>query len=220
MVFMSSATGFASTTDFGNGGNIILCGGDDQKTVKGLFYDVYEAGARYHMLAQFPPAAKCALNSNGGYAEACKAEAQKMAALLAARLKKIDPKFEATLQSFIEKFWDEARLVDADLFPVADSGLGFIPVGCGLKQLAIQHVPKNKDDRRYFIAVNLLKYLSVEEQGALILHEVLYRWAVVINSKIGFSESVRYFNALIFSDRVNSLSYTEYVNEKNALVSN
>lgn len=216
---MSSATGFASTTDFGNGGNIILCAGDGQ-TVKGLFYDVYEASARYHIMAQFPAATKCELNSTGSYAEVCKAEAQKMAALLAGRLKKIDPKFEATLQSFIEKFWDEVRLVDADLFPVADSGLGFIPVGCSLKQLAIQHVPKNKDDRRYFIAANLLKYLSVEEQGALILHEVLYRWAVVINSKIGFSESVRYFNALIFSDRVSGLSYTEYVNEKNALVSN
>lgn len=219
MIITWGAAGFASTTDFGNGGNIILCPGEGQ-TLKGSFYDVYEARARYSIEAQFPAAAKCELDSNGNYADACKVQAQRVAVQLASRLKGIDPKFEAILQTFIENFWDEAGLVDAELFPVADSGLGFIPVGCNLKQLAIQHVPRNKDDKRYFIAVNLLKYLSVEEQGALILHEVLYRWAVVINSKIVFSESVRYFNALIFSDRIGSLSYTEYVNEKNALVSN
>lgn len=216
---MWSAAGFASTTDFGNGGNIILCPGPET-SVKGMFYDVYEAAARYHIAAQFPAVAKCELDANGNYADACKAEAQKLAAQLLSRLRKIDANFEAVLLPFVQNFWNETGLVEADLFPVADSGLGFIPVGCTLKQLAIQHVPRNKDDRRYFIAVNLLKYLSIEEQAALILHEVLYRWAVVQNSKILFSERVRYFNALIFSDRVSRLNYTEYVNEKSALVSN
>lgn len=189
------------------------------RTPKGSFYDVYEAAARYHMAAQFPAAPKCGLDSGGNYAEACKTEAQKVAIQLVSRLKKIDAGFEATLQAMIQTFWDESGLVDADLFPVADSGLGFIPVGCTLKQLAIQHVPRNKDDRRYFIAANLLKYLTVEEQAALMMHEVLYRWAIVQNSKILFSEHVRYFNALIFSDRISHMNYTDYVNEKSALVS-
>lgn len=219
MIVTWSATGIASTTDFGNGGDIVMCPGD-WETQQGLFYDVYEANARYNITAQFPAVAKCDLDSSGDYADACKVEAQKVASQMVSRLKKIDPEFEATLQSFVRTFWAETRLVDAELFPIADSGVGFIPVDCTLQQLAIQHVPKNKDDKRYFIAVNLLKYLSVEEQGTLILHEILYRWAVVRNSQITFSERVRYFNALIFSDRISHLSDIDYLYEKNALVAN
>lgn len=219
MIITWSGAGFASTTDFGNGGNMILSGVDGLE-VKGYFYDVYEASARYNITAKFPAAAKCETDYYGNYVDACKAEAQKVAVQLASRLKEIDPKFEALLQSFIQTFWEETRLVDGVLFPVEDSGVGFIPEGSMLKQLAIQHVPINKDDKRYFIAVNLLKYLSVEDQAAMIMHEILYRWAKMINSKITFSERIRYFNALIFSDRIGRMNYTEYVNEKNALVSN
>lgn len=214
-----SASGFASTTDFGNGGNIILCPAAAPAPVA-AFYDVYEATARYDLTPQFPIVEACELDAAENYHLTCKTRAQKVAMLLASRLKNLDPKFEALLQTFIEQFWNETRLVDAELFPVADSGLGFIPAGCTLKQLAIQHVPRNKDDKRYFIAANLLKYLRVEEQGALILHEVLFRWATVTNSKMTFSEGVRYFNALIFSDRISNMSSSDYVIEKNALVAN
>lgn len=183
------------------------------------FYDVYEAEARYGLSAKFPSMVRCSLDKSGGYSDACKKEAQRGASQLASRLKHIDGAFEADIQSFIRSFWDESGLVNADLFPIEDSGLGFIPTGCTLKQLAIQHVPLNKNDKRYFISVSLLKLLDVQSQAAMILHEALYRWAVTQNPKIVYSERVRYFNALVLSGKIAQFNYSEYVREKASLVS-
>lgn len=209
------SSAFCSTTDFGNGGNIVLCSANHGLT-SAYFYDVYEANARYGLAPFFPASGKCSLIES---TDACKFEAQKEASLLASRLKKNDRAFEEEIQILIRKFWDESRLVNADLFSINDSGMGFIPADCSLKQLAIQHIPLNKNDKRYFISLNLLKLLDVQNQAAMILHEVLYRWALTQNPNIAYSERIRYFNGLVLSDKVAQMSYLEYVQEKASLVS-
>ncbi|MBS1970508.1 MAG: hypothetical protein JSU04_09375 [Bdellovibrionales bacterium] len=216
MLFQSFS--FGSTTDFGNGGNIILCTMKNE-LAQATFYDVYESEVRYSLPVQFPRAGACQLNADGTYSENCKIAAQKMASNIASRLKKIDAAFEATIQSYIRDFWADTGLVNADLFPIADTGLGFIPQNCSLKQLAIQHVPRNKNDKRYYVATNLLRLLDVQNQAAMILHEVFYHWALTQSPGIQYSERVRYFNALVLSGRVTQLSYPEYVQEKAQLVS-
>lgn len=188
----------ASSTEFGNGGNAVVCPGP----VK--MYDVLEASARYSLTPAFPKMPR---------AQVCQQQKDSctlIAKAIVSRLKNVDPDLEATLQKLIDVFWKEAMLTYADLLPVNDTGVGFIEHGCELKQLALQHEPLFAEDSRYFIANRLWVNMFDDHRAALIVHEVLYNHALQLVPETKSSERIRYFNALLISNRVSELSPEQY----------
>lgn len=210
----SFSLAFASTTEFGNGGNALSCSSsqDGLSFQQSFFYDTYEAQIRYQMNPQFPMAQECDVDELGhqGWEDCTNNSAQNLASQIVARLKKIDAPLESQLQGYIRSFWNDARLIDGNLLPVADTGIGFTPADCTLTQVVIQHAPIAAEDRRYFIATSVLSGLDVSNRAALIVHEVLYRAALIKNPTLPSSESVRYFNAVLLSDKISSITAKDY----------
>lgn len=210
---------FASTMEFGNGGNVILCPSPDGKSTKATFYDTYEAWSRYQFPAVFPLVGSCEIDDLYTNLTECGLLAKKMASIVAARIKPFDASMEKEIQKSIREFWNDTRFVSAKLFPVEDSGLGFIPEGCHLEQIAIQHNPISPEDRTYFISMDLFRLTDTPNQAALILHEVLYKYARSHNHNIRYSEGVRYFNGLLISDYATSMNKTQFTKAKKTLLS-
>ncbi|WP_413581865.1 hypothetical protein [Bdellovibrio sp. HCB288] len=201
----------ASSTEFGNGGNAMVC---PNRTI--AMYDVFEAEARYSMKPVFPQqreARDCTSPMNG-QSDFCPTAGTATAKTIVSRLKSIDPKVEGLLQAFIDSFWKEATLTYNDILTVNDTGLGLIARNCALKQLAIQHEPLFEEDSRYFISRLMWENMWPEDRAALIVHEVLYRLALQLNPDTNSSEKIRYFNALLLSDKISKLSAEKYEDVK------
>ncbi|WP_413575417.1 hypothetical protein ACLVWU_13900 [Bdellovibrio sp. HCB290] len=206
IVILISSLASARSTEFGNGGNAMDC-----PTKNIAMYDVFEAEARYSMKPVFPPreSRDCTSKYNG-QPEFCPTTGTVTAKIIVSRLKNIDPKVEAILQKFIDDFWKEATLTYNEILTVNDTGLGLIGRKCTLKQLAIQHEPLFEEDSRYFISRLMWENMWPEDRAALIVHEVLYRLALQMDPETNSSEKIRYFNALLLSDKISTLSSEKY----------
>lgn len=200
-----------ASTEFGNGGNAIVC---ENNLVRNQFYDIYESATRYGLEPKFPDFKLCRQS------EHCIEESLQLADLLLSRLEKVDPDFYKELSGYLVTFQQESRFVLGKLLPVDDSGLAFVPLGCRLEQFAIQHEPISVDDRRYFISREIWLKVDMSDKAALIVHELLLRSAVAKMKKVSSSEGVRYMNALILSGKIMTMEVEAYRAVKNKYFGN
>lgn len=205
-VLLCSATAAVAGPDWadrGNGGDVIICQKDGYS-----MYDVYEAESRYGLTPRYP---SVTLVEEGDPVEEKWAMTTEIAQKLIDRLKNVDrPRWEK-YSSWLQTFRAEARFVsNAELFDVPDTGIGFIPPGCELKQLVIQRDPKFPHDRRYIIAMDHWFWLEPQDAAAGVIHELLYREVAAQRPEVRTSEALRYFNALILADEIGKLTPTEY----------
>lgn len=207
VTFLYSAIVAAAGPDWadrGNGGDVIACQKDGY-----TMYDAYEAEKRYGLMPQFilvSPAGE------GDTAEEKWEMTVEIAQNLIDRLMKVDRSRWEKYSKWLQTFKEEARfVVNAELFDIPDTGIGFIPPGCELKQLVIQREPKFPHDRRYIIAMDHWLWLEPQDAAAAVIHELLYREVAALRPEVRTSEALRYFNALILSNEIAKLTPSEYL---------
>lgn len=200
---------FAGGNELGNGGNVIFCPRNPEKS---QFYDSYEAVSRYSLQPQFTsPALSCSIMSG---TNECLQKAVSVAAQILTRVTAKDAELAARLTSYVNLFEQESKIIDnAEFVRVDDIGISHYPKDCEIHQLVIQHVPMTHapEDKYYLIAGDYWSKINSNEQASAILHEVIYRYALESSKwKITNSQKVRYFNALLLSGKITTLSDTEF----------
>ncbi|MFV8259726.1 hypothetical protein ACNQKP_18100 [Bdellovibrio bacteriovorus] len=200
-----SFAGFGTDwADRGNGGDVIVCQKDGY-----TMYDIYEAEKRYGLKPQFLTVIPA---GEGDTVEEKWEMTVKVTQNLIDRLKDIDRARWEKYSQWLQTFEEESRFVgNAELFDVPDTGIGFIPPGCELKQLVIQRDPKFPHDRRYIIAMDHWWWLEPQDAAAAVMHELLYREVAALRPEVRTSEALRYFNALILSNKISELTPSEYL---------
>ncbi|WP_413570075.1 hypothetical protein ACLWBD_06225 [Bdellovibrio sp. HCB117] len=206
----------ARSTEFGNGGKGIVC--PAAKTVQ--FYDTYESVQRYVLIPYLKDMnlSVCHIPEVEGWEilVPCLSKSIDLALESLQRVKPFDPVFVTELERLLHRFVTEAQFIDGELFPTTDAGIGFIPQGCELKQLAVQHVSQFKNDSSYFISKPLWTQLSIADRVALLIHEVVYKRALQITPNISSSENVRYYSSYILS--TSALTRQKYAQIKKILL--
>lgn len=183
-LFLVSRTLFAGDV-VGNGGDIVYC--EEQNTTELL--DYYEG----RVLRGYKP-------DLGDPTLA----PEKKVELVLKRLEKIDYDRAVTFRKWLNRFWEDAKLIkDSEFIDIPDSSHIVIPRGCEIKQIAIltrEYAP------HYFINEDLWKLLSNDDKAGLILHEIIYRHADDHQN----SKHVRVYNALISSKTLQMMDRKSY----------
>ena len=190
LFIISSLVSHADAGTVGNGGDAIVC---PDGSVQML--DSYEGQTRYGFKYRWP------LDSQDGVSSAL---------AIVDGLKFRDPNFAEELNTKIRQFMDQTTFVKgSELFDIPDSDHSAIPRGCKIEQIAIQREPKFYNERRYLVSEDLYAAMSPSQQGALILHEVIYTLAL----KRGHENSIatRYFASFLSSTALQEVSLVDYV---------
>ncbi len=166
----------------GNGGDALVC-------PSGVtFYDWYESSALYGLVPKHGPGSATAVE-----------RAQKVVGRLIA----LNPTRALRYAHMIDHFMSEAQFVSgASLIDLPDVGLGAIPANCHLAQLAVQRsYASMPGERRYLIDAELWNRLELDQQAALIVHEVILRELMeTAEGPLTNTVAVRHFNALLLAD--------------------
>lgn len=209
-VMLSSQYGYAiDWTEVGNGGDVLIC----NTAPHARMFDVHESVSRYDLIPVFPtfeaPVRHSPEDTTNGKEHL--QIAIDIALEMMTRLKDKDPKRYQRYSQWIRDFPAESKFLDDTyLIDVPDIGVGALPVGCFLEQLIIQKNPLFPQSKRYTIAHDFWKHMPFEHQAAAIIHEVLYREAILLDNWISSSERIRYFNSLILSDEIKNMSLEQY----------
>lgn len=176
----------------GNGGKIIVCRSEQEEIISTKLLDFYESEILYSLASDF---------TGDSYLE--------MAANAAARLEAFDSRRANRYRLQVEDFLQNTRFVTSPLIETPDSDhIVAPPFGCNLEQVAIQLKPSFPQDRLFTINRDLWDAMSDADKAGLVLHEVIYNEAIARGHKN--SIGVRYINAVVSSDRISSMSETEY----------
>ncbi|MBX3032494.1 MAG: hypothetical protein KF865_01120 [Bdellovibrionaceae bacterium] len=135
---------------------------------------------------------------------------ERKVSLAISRLRPLNPSRAARYERFFAAFRQEAAFVRGKvLSDIPDSDELFLERNCRKEQIIIQKDPKFDQDPRYVIDADLWAAISDDDRAALILHELIWREMRVAGAVN--SVPVRYFNSLIFGDRLKSLSSRDYI---------
>lgn len=193
LLLMASLQVHATGDEKENGGDILVCGPRRAKTYEVL--DLYEAKSLYHFTIA-PVVGK------------------DLAAIFDERVRGLDglnPSRSHLYREYFKTFQGEARFVpDSEFTDVPDEGFKAIPKGCKLRQAIVQYDGPTPQGIRYVINEDLWKKLSLENQVALLLHEFIYREGRKPANDFRTSSGVRYFNGIIHSSDLQSITLEEY----------
>lgn len=208
LTLMGSVSRGSDWTEVGNGGDVIVCRRGPQTYT---MYDAYESEHRYGLTPKYPPYQDIDRSEYPHNSKEYFYVAAQIAQSMVERLRLLDPVRYRKYSDWISQYESEAQFLDnATLTDIPDTGIGTLPAGCYLEQLIIQRPPRFPGQPRYMIAHDFWRYMSFEDQVVAILHEVIYRDAREADPKVRSSERVRYFNALIISDKISRMSLEEY----------
>lgn len=135
------------------------------------------------------------------------------------RARRFHPETADELEKRAQGFFDDAILVSGvELTPVDDAGQYFLPVGCSLKQIAVQRPKEFPQDKTFLINKDIWDRLDNDQKAGLILHEIAYEKLLHEPTPFGLksdqyprdSRIARYFNALISSSEYESLTFEQY----------
>lgn len=178
----------------GNGGIVVdgNCFGTGSVT---MLLDYYESRAEY------------GLDVNLGVSTASVMDKVHLAL---GRLAVVDSARAAVYTTWADAFQPESIAIPpgTSLSPTEDYGQVFRRADCLARQVIVQTQPTFAGSKRYFIDQPYFQGLSTDDQAGLILHEVVYRDAIMrghINSKL-----VRYFVAQLSSSNFASLTASDY----------
>lgn len=208
-LFTFSAEGRSgSGNELGNGGFVLACQNTSISCDNVIFYDSYEAENRYSLLPKFNH------QIDTEYCKGCFTIARDISLFLLKRLEKVDPVLYVELRKSVWVFLYEAKfLADIEILFSEDMGVGFLPPKRVLAQLVVQHEPIAFEDHRYIISRDLWTQMDSNQQASAILHEVIYKEALK-NQVLSSSQKIRYFNALLLSDKFSRLSQQAYFDLK------
>jgi hypothetical protein len=182
--------------EVGNGGNAILCPPNSGYPPARL-YDHYEAEVKQSRVLD--------LGSPMLTVD------QKLD-LVFKRIDRLNPQRARLYRGWYADFWKDASLIGGiDLIPVPDTGVGYIPSGCELKQAALQQDPELPGDKRYTISRDIWTAMDADSQAGLILHELIYREATHQTVPHTNSMMVRYLNGYYSTVEINSATLKAYI---------
>jgi len=181
-LFLIFASGplWAANGQEGNGGDAVVC---DNGVVETL--DIFEA--RVLRSLEFDAALE-------GADELITAKN------IFARLEVVDPLRGKDFARQVDAFYSETRLIEnAGLADVPDSDHSIIPMGCAIKQLAIQREPQFPRDSHFIIDKSIWDQMDVRNKASLIVHEIVYREAIH-RAEHKNSKRVRYYNSVLVAE--------------------
>lgn len=182
-----------------NGGDVVSCSGSSNNY---QLLDLYEATALHHL----PPVPAKGTTLGEIFEERMKA------------LEGIDGTRAALYREYMKNFTAEARFVpDSDFTNIPDEGFKAPPVGCALYQIVVQYDIPTPDGIRYMINQDLWNHLNEENRAGLLIHEFMYREGRQPQNNFRTSSGVRYFNALVHSAKMPSLTIQDYIQQLRAI---
>lgn len=174
----------------GNGGFVLKC-----KDSENQVFDIYEARKRFQVLDQKN------LSS-----------VDERVQYLLGKIEKVNPSRAALYRGWYASFMGESEFLDGvELTPVPDIGLGIKPKNCDLELAVFQREPDALNKKRYVISLDLWNSLDNLNKAALIIHEITYRELIEVGSMHQTSESTRYFNSALHSEKFEYLTIQEYL---------
>ncbi|MCX6124405.1 MAG: hypothetical protein NTV34_06600 [Proteobacteria bacterium] len=189
-LIMTSAS--AAGNRVGNGADVLVC-----ENKKDVLVDLFERDERFGMKAVRE-------ERPTGYSPV-----SYLQSILREQLQDLDPERYLRLARQADEFWSETkRLSNPILIDIDDAGVIFLPYGCHLEQLFVQIVPTFTSEARYYVNLDRFDNLSLENQSAAILHELLYRELIPFSPDN--SIPIRTLTALIFSNDLNEYSGERY----------
>ncbi len=176
----------------GNGGDAVVCLDNEIITSVELL-DYVEANGRYDITVDL----------SGVDSVTDKVD------MVLSRLKPYDRELYDILKQEADVFMENTRFwKDAVFLNIDDSEHVAIPSGCELYQIAVQRPPQFPTEKYYLISQQLWDILSDDHKAGLILHEIIYKYAISLNHES--SQSTRYLNAYLSSKRFSEQSFSDY----------
>ncbi len=179
----------------GNGGDAVVCYNQDGSIKSVEFFDLYEAKERFKFTLV------------PSQAETLEEKVDE----LIGRIAPLNPSRAEKYRAWAKTFFSEADfLTDKELIDIPDTGWAYFPKGCAIKQAVIQHEPVFAMDKRYTINKEYWDAMSLDNQAALVVHELVFRET---SSEFGHktSQSARYFHALVEANQLADMNVTNYI---------
>lgn len=195
MITVFSSMVFAGGREVGNGGNAVVCTNSKSKIVSVELLDYFEAREvrGFHI-------------DLGNKTDSLDTKLK----TAVARLRSFSPNRANRLQNEINNFFKNTRfLTNQNLTTISDSEHISLPQNCQLMQLAIQRKPIFSEDKQFYINQFLWKKLDTLNQAGLILHELLLKESLLYGNTT--SESARYFNSVLSSKKMATLTFKDFL---------
>lgn len=133
------------------------------------------------------------------------------------RLQEINPTRASMYKTWLGEMRQSMELIEDFYFmPLPDSGTTMIPEGCRQEQAAIFITSPNSQRIRFIFNKNLWEKASALDRAYLLLHELIYREAILPENQQPNSVSARYFNAWLFH-RVDTMTQFDLIDLLQAL---
>lgn len=194
LIILISFSSFAGD-DKGNGGNAVICYSDSDQIKSAELLDFYEAGTFRFIFYDLETETNT-LSSKIN--------------LVTSRLEKFSPDFAANFKNMANQFLKESLFLrNIRLTSSEDSFHYGLPEdeNCKVQQVIHQNEVTFPEDFRYIVNLNLWEKLDINHQVGLIFHEVIYGHTLYLKS----SKSVRYFNSIITSVKLNSFDLRDFI---------
>lgn len=180
-----------------NGGDIIACPGLEVPSYRSL--DLYEGKMVYKL--------EPALIDQVDY--------RVIVSQLIDRIEKFDISRANLYRSFLRNFEAETQVIPGSEFGnIKDEGFITLPEGCELRQAAGQFRRHTPDGIKYIFNGAIWSNMSSMTRAALVLHELVYREALIPKDGPATSAKVRYFTAYIHSSKMVNGTRADYVKAK------
>ncbi|WP_413585215.1 hypothetical protein [Bdellovibrio sp. HCB274] len=127
------------------------------------------------------------------------------------RLAKVDAERANRYRIYLNKFEEQARIVPGEFSNIRDEGFHTVPEGCSLKQAAAQFRKHTPEGIKYIFNQTIWNEMKAPTRAALVLHELIYREALLPQYNAKSSARVRYFNAFLHSSKMNNIDFNTYV---------
>ena len=177
----------------GNGGFILQCPVKANQTL-----DLFELQDRY----------KTSMTLDTDHAGSVKERVE----YLLAKIERLNSNRAAKYRMWFASYEQEAEYVPNIQFDrLGDLGLVRIPDVCNLAQVIFQREPGILNSARYTVNKKLWETLTVLDQAALVMHELIYREFVSSPNFHQTSERSRYFNALVNSKEILKMPLEKYM---------
>lgn len=128
------------------------------------------------------------------------------------RIERLDRGRAQRYRDWYGSFMQESCFLSGvNLVDIPDSQHVQLPAGTGwaIEQIAVQQEPRFPEDRRYFVNEDLWNVLDNDSRAGLILHELMYRDAIVSGTQD--SVGVRYLLSVATSTRIDEWDFKTYV---------
>ncbi len=191
----ASELGGLRSTEVRNGGDAVVCRDEAGRLLSAKLLDFYEA-RHLGLEINERPAGR---------------EPLQLTKNILSQIPEADSPRRRLLEQWVEVFLSEALfLEDVALVDVDDSNHIEVPRGCRLEQMAVHAEPTFPGQKRYTIDLELWNALGVRHKSGLILHEVLYRHAILYHGHED-SQHMRKWTAWLSSTSFQGASEAQYL---------